>query len=110
VKIAETRLGTGTMTGKRTVRITIERDRVWIIRQCGSLTRNWCEQCASEVEFVSMEQAIALTGRTADEIRHSVLAAKLHTDSGGGQTMRICLRSLLEAAPVLKSFDASQAS
>jgi hypothetical protein len=98
------------MTGKRTVRITIERDRVWIVRQCGSLARAWCESCAAEVEFVSVEQAIALTGRTADEIKHSVLAARLHTASGGGQAMRICLRSLLECVPVLKSFDASQAS
>jgi hypothetical protein len=99
-----------TMTGKRTIRITIERDRVWIIRQCGSLTRTWCESCAAEVEFVSVEQAIALTGRTAAEIRHSVLVAKLHTESGAGQAMRICLRSLLEGVPVLKGFDATQAS
>jgi len=88
------------MTGKRTSRITIERDRVWIIRQCGSLTRMWCESCAAEVEFVSVEQAIGLTGRTADEIEHSVLAAKLHTASAGGQTMSVCLRSLLEGVPV----------
>jgi hypothetical protein len=102
--------GAYSVAGKRTIRITIERDRVWIIRQRGSLTRTWCESCADEVEFVSVEQAIALTGRTANEIKQSVLEAKLHTESGGGQTMRICLRSLLKAAPVLKSFDASQAS
>jgi hypothetical protein len=95
---------------KRTIRITVERDRVWIVRQCGSLTRTWCEGCTAEVEFVSLEQAIALTGRTADEIRHSVLAAKLHTESGGGETMRICLRSLLEGVRVLKGFDETQAS
>jgi hypothetical protein len=98
------------MTGKRTIRITIERDRIWIIRQCGSLTRTWCEGCAAEVEFVSVEQASALTGRAADDIKHSVLAAKLHTASAGGQTMCICLRSLLEGLPVLRSFDASHAS
>jgi hypothetical protein len=98
------------MTGKKTTRITIERDRVWIIRQCGSLTRIWCESCAAEVEFISAEQASALTGRTADELKHFALAARLHTASAGGETMRICLRSLLEALPVPKTFDASQRS
>ena len=98
------------MTGKRTVRITIERDRVWIIRQCGSLTRNWCEGCTADVEFVSLEQAVALTGRTAEEIKHSVLTAKLHTASDGGQTIRICLHSLLEGVPILKRLDETQAS
>jgi len=98
------------MAGKRTIRITVERDHVWIIRRCGPLARNWCENCAAEVEFVSVEQAIALTGRTADEIKHSVLAAELHTASGTGHAIRICLRTLLEGVTILKSFDASQAS
>jgi hypothetical protein len=98
------------MSGKRTIRITIEHDRVWIIRQCGSLTRTWCEACAAEVEFVSTDQAIALTGRNSDEIQQWVLAAKLHTAPAGGQTMCICLRSLLEGSPVLKSLKAPQAS
>src|SRR5215469_15296228 len=98
------------MTGKRTVRITIERDRVWIIRRCGSLSRSWCESCGMEVEFISEDQAIALTGKNADEIRQSVLAVKLHAASAAGQTMRICLRSLLESVPVLKSLKAPQAS
>ena len=97
------------MTSKRTIRITFERDRVWIIRQCGSLTRNWCERCGAEVEFVSMEQAIALTGRTVDEIRHSALVDKLHT-TAAGENASICLRSLLEGAPVLKSSKAPEAS
>lgn len=91
------------LAGKRTVRITVESDRVWIIRQCGSLTRTWCEGCGAEVEFVSMEQASAVTGRSVDEVRHSVLIAKLHTSAGGGKAMRICLRSLLERVPVLSS-------
>jgi|SRR6516225_5885968 len=91
------------MTCKRTTRITIERDRVWIIRQSGSLRRTRCESCAAEVEFVSIEQAMALTGRTADEIKHLVLAARLHTVSGRENGMRICLRSLFEGVPELRS-------
>jgi hypothetical protein len=92
------------MTGKRTIRITIERDRVWIIRQFGSLRRTRCESCATEVEFIDIEQAMALTGRTTDEIKRLALAARLHTVSGGEDGMRICLRSLLEGVPELRSF------
>jgi hypothetical protein len=106
----DTSLGIVTMTGKRTIRITVERDRVWIIRLCGSLARTWCDGCAAEVEFVSMEQATALTGRTSDEIRRSVLVDKLHTTAAGGNAIRICLRSLLEGVPVLKSLKAPGAS
>ena len=98
------------MAGKRTIRITVERDRVWIIRQCGSLTRNWCESCRAEVEFVSMEQAIALTGRTTDEIQHSVFVDELHTSAVEEQVILICLRSLLESVPALKSLKAPDAS
>jgi len=95
------------LASKRITRITIERDRVWIIRQCGSLSRSWCESCGAEVEFVSMEQAIALTGKTADEIRHSALVDKLHT-TAAGENASICLHSLLEGAPVLKSLKAPE--
>jgi len=96
------------VAGKRTVRITVESDRVWIIRRCGSLTRTWCEGCGDEVEFLSMEQASAVTGRSVDEVQNSVLIAKLHTSAGGGTAMRICLRSLLESVPIRKSFKGAQ--
>jgi len=98
------------LASKRITRITVERDRVWIIRQCGSLTRTRCESCGAEVEFVSMEQALALTGRTADEIRKSVLVDELHATGAGGNTMCICLRSLLEGVPILKNLKAPEAS
>jgi len=91
------------LTSKRTTRITIQRDRVWIIRRCGSLVRNRCEGCGAEAEFVSVEQAIALTGRTAEEIKQSVLAAKLHTSSAGGEAMRICLRRAMPIASAIPS-------
>ena len=97
------------MVSKRTIRITVERDRLWIIRLGGSLARRRCESCDAEVEFVSVEQAIALTGRTSEEIKQSAFAGKLHTLSGGREAMRICLRSLLEGVPVLKSYEATQA-
>ena len=97
------------VAAKRTTRITVERDRVWIIRQSGTLARCWCEGCAAEVEFVSLEQASDLTGRSVDEVQHSVLAGELHTTAGGGNAMRICIRSLLEVVPVLKSFMETEA-
>jgi len=57
-----------------------------------------------------MEQAIALTGRTADEIRQSVLVDELHATAAGGNAMCICLRSLLEGVPILKNLKAPEAS
>lgn len=98
------------MASKRITRITVERDRVWIIRQCGSLMRTRCEGCGADMEFVSLEQAITLTGKTADEIQHSVLVDGLRSSTVGGEAVRICLRSLLEGLPVLRSLKAPQAS
>jgi hypothetical protein len=57
-----------------------------------------------------MEQATALTGRTSDEIRQSVMVDKLHTTAAEGNATHICLRSLLEGVPVLKSLKGPEAS
>lgn len=97
-RAAETLLETVTMTGKRTTRITIERDHVWIIRQCGCPAQTWCENCAAEVEVVTEEQASVLAGITYDDIRRCVVAGQLHTFQASGKAMRICLHSLLELA------------
>jgi hypothetical protein len=45
---------------KRT-EITVETDRVWIIRKSHS-TRVWCEKCGREVEMVGLREAAALSG------------------------------------------------
>jgi hypothetical protein len=72
--------------------------------------RTRCEACGADVEFVSLEQATRLTGKTSDEIQHSVLINQLHTSTIGGGAVRICLRSLLEGLPVPKSLKAPQVS
>ena len=47
---------------KRT-EITVETDRVWIIRKSHS-TRGWCAECGREVDMVGLKEADALLGMT----------------------------------------------
>lgn len=99
-----------TMSTKKTIRVTVERDRVWIIRQCGIPARSWCEHCRAEVDVVSLEQATVLSGATPEAIRLRMGPTKIHASSDGSAEIRICLPSLLETMCVARSVMAIQQS
>ena len=96
-----------TMSTQKTIRVTVERDRVWIIRQCGLPARSWCEHCRAAVDVVSVEQATALSGATAEAIRSRTGPAKIHAISAASAE-NICLPSLLETMGVARSVKAIQ--
>lgn len=98
------------MSPKKTTRITVERDRVWILRLRGTLQRAWCESCNAMVEVVSVEQACAITGATSEEVRDWTRSRKLHLAQGPEQGFHICFQSLVDRIPVLKAFKAGQGS
>jgi hypothetical protein len=98
------------MTSKRTTRITIERDRVWIIRQYGPFARAWCENCGTEVEVVNVEQAKTLAGATSEDVHSWTRSTNLHVSHVSDKEVRICLHSLMEEMPVLRSLKTGQAS
>jgi hypothetical protein len=79
---------------KKTVRITIETSRLLVILR-GTAARVWCEQCATEVDMVSVESAAELAQVDARTIQHLLANEKLHL-SQPGRTARICLNSLLK--------------
>ena len=80
------------VAGYKRTEITVETDRVWIIRK-SHLTRGWCVDCGREVDFVDVKEAAALCGvneplifDTDDRGCHCVQAAD-------GSSL-ICLESL----------------
>lgn len=86
----ETRLAT-----KKTVRITIESERLLVIRY-GASVREWCEQCASEVDMIPLESAAELGQVASGTIQRLFDNEKLHLSKLSGP-VRICLNSLLKA-------------
>jgi hypothetical protein len=81
---------------KRTMRITIETERLLVIRH-GASVRAWCEQCATEVDMVPLESAAELSQVAAGTIQHLLDHQKLHLSETGGPVW-ICLNSLLKEA------------
>jgi hypothetical protein len=79
---------------KRTLRITIETERLLVIRR-GAAERVWCEQCAALVDMVSLESAAELARVAAGAIQRLLDREKLHLSTSSGP-VRICLNSLLK--------------
>jgi len=76
----------GRMRGRRQIVITAEKSETFIIRQepKGPL-RSWCGGCAEEIECLTVEQAVLLTGLRAREVFRLVEADGIHfgeTDEG----------------------------
>lgn len=84
----------GHLAAKKTMRITIETERLLVIRH-GASARVWCEQCASEVETVPLEIAAELAQVDVKAIQHLLDHEKLHLSQPGGP-VGICLKSLLK--------------
>jgi hypothetical protein len=78
---------------KKTMRITIETERLLVIRR-GSSARGWCEQCATEVDMILLESAAELGQVAAGKIQHLLDSRKLHLSNVSGPVY-ICLNSLL---------------
>jgi hypothetical protein len=83
----------GQLVTKKTMRITIETERLLVIRH-GASVRVWCEQCATEVDMISLENAAELGQVAAGTIQHLLDIEKLHLSKSSGP-VRICLNSLI---------------
>lgn len=78
---------------KRRMEITIETDRVLIAGNRKSRAM-WCEDCASEVRMISVDQAAAVVHESARTIYQWVEAQRVHfTETPDGRLL-ICLNSL----------------
>jgi hypothetical protein len=80
----------------RRTEITIETDRVLIIRRFRAI-RTWCPQCGCEVDMANWEQAEALTGMSAQALRDSTQLRNWHVSEGQDGAELICLESLLKS-------------
>jgi hypothetical protein len=83
------------VTARKMTQVTVETDRIQIIRRfCTS--RNWCPECAREVEVVGVDEASSLTGMTQPELRACGGTSRWHFSVSAEGSPLICLDSLMK--------------
>ena len=83
------------MTAHERTEITVETDRILIIRR-NRVLRVWCPKCGCEVEMVGAGEVEEFTGMTGQALRDWAQARGGHFSEGQGGTRLICLDSLLK--------------
>jgi hypothetical protein len=81
------------MTADRRVEITVETERLLIIRQRRSILA-WCRECGREAEMVSLKEAQALSRMPGQEFCESAPARRWHLSETQEGTFLVCLASL----------------
>jgi hypothetical protein len=79
---------------KRTVKLTIETERIFVIRTRRAQRRAMCEACGEVVRLVTAEEAAALAHLSTRAVYRLVEAGTLHFIERAGESVLICLNSL----------------
>ena len=79
---------------KRTIKLTIETERVFVIRRLSASRRARCEACGEEIRLVTADEAAALTRVSSRAIYRLVEAEKLHFIETDQKLLLICFNSL----------------
>ena len=90
----------GRMRGRRQIIITAEKSETYIIRQePGGPVRAWCGDCAEEIQCLTIEQAVRLTGLSARRLFRLVEAEGIHFSETEDGRLFICPNSV---APLVR--------
>lgn len=81
---------------KKTTKLTIETERVFVIRRPTASRRARCEACDEVVSFVTADEAAALTRFSSRAIYRLIEARKLHFRETTEALLLICLNSLCD--------------
>ena len=85
---------------KRKTKLTIETERIFVIRRSGEAERRAvCEACQEVVHLLSVDEAVTLTRVGARAIYRMVEAEELHITETA-EDMLICFNSLCRSLPL----------
>lgn len=79
----------------RKTEITIETERLLVIRRRYRAIEAWCDQCGKEVVLIRSDSAAAVVGKSLRTILSETEAAPLHFVEQLDGLLLICLDSLL---------------
>ncbi|MEW6127479.1 MAG: hypothetical protein AB1757_10625 [Acidobacteriota bacterium] len=82
------------MVKRKTTRITVTKEEVWVLRQPTGKCQLWCEECAGEVEMVAAEKAAAIIKVSARALYRAVENQQLHFKETTDGRLLVCLNSL----------------
>jgi hypothetical protein len=77
-------------------KITVQTDRVLVIRRRRRGGLKWCESCAARVEMMNPEEAAAVSGLSLRAIFRLVEASRLHFTETAEGLLWVCFNSLLD--------------
>jgi hypothetical protein len=86
----------GAETAKKRTEITVETDRILIIRR-RRVIRGWCQECGAEVDLVTLQDAGAIAKMSLAALQDRPQAQALHFCQGLDGAPLICLESLLKS-------------
>lgn len=84
------------MAEKKRREITVETERLLVIRRRYRAVEAWCDGCQQEVVMIRPDQAATAAGRSLRSIFSDVEAAALHFMEQPDGMLLICLNSLLK--------------
>lgn len=80
---------------KRT-EITVETERILVIRRRYRAIEAWCDSCAEQVVMIRPDQAAAVSGQSLRTIFGAIERSELHFMEQPDGMLLICLTSLLD--------------
>ena len=81
---------------KRTTKLTVETERVFIFRTAGNSQKSWCSQCSAETQMASVAFAARETGLSELAIYQLIDARVLHFREDEDGRVLVCLTSLMK--------------
>ena len=76
--------------------ITVETERLLVIRRRYQAVEDWCDECGALVLMIRPDQAAAVSGRTLRAIFSEIEAGSLHYRELPDGLLLICLNTLLK--------------
>lgn len=90
----ESRGGGRDLPGKKTTRITIETQQVWVLHKAVRTTRQWCGVCRAEVDWVDVQSAGEYAHLALSTVQKWLGAGELHSKRAESGSPLVCLNSL----------------
>jgi hypothetical protein len=84
------------VTKKKRTEITVETERILVIRRRYRAVEAWCAECNAAIVMIRPDQAAAVSGRSLRAIFNDIEQAALHFNEQPDGMILICLNSLLK--------------
>ncbi len=85
------------MTNSKRILITTESREIFIVRRRGAeIFQDFCADCQAEVEMLTLDAAIVLSGITAREIVRLAETGAIHFQETANGHLYICRQSLIK--------------